>query len=93
MIIDSKYITDDFIQQTKRILSFICATSFQLPLEQAKKLKSQEIVEKLLGKMKASESVIISVYKNKWEAKEEYFGCLYLTDGTCMYVSKYLRQF
>ena len=32
--------------------------------------------------MKASESVIISVQKNKWEAKEEYFDlgfeCLYL---------------
>ena len=47
-----------------------------------RKLKRQEIIEKLLGKMKASESVIISVQKNKWEAKEEYFDlgfdCLYL---------------
>ena len=52
--------------------------------------------------MKASEFVIISVQKNTWEAKEEYFDldfdCLYLntqiTDGTCCtYVGKTILVF
>ena len=31
-------ITDDFIQKNERLLRFICVTSFQLSLEQAKKI-------------------------------------------------------